>query len=90
LTDCEGAVLGAFGKGLLRSADPATCWNDALASGLDVYQIVEDIIHQNTTGAILEAINAVSDVTGAVGSCYGINPMDLAEYIYVNVMNAAQ
>jgi len=90
VSDCEGALIASYGKGLLRSADPATCYTDASNSAYDVYNIVEAVIAKNTTGAILDAINAVSDVTGAIGSCDGVNVADLAEYIYANVLNLAQ
>jgi len=67
-TDCASVVAE---KTVLK-ADAATCYNDAVATGVDVYNLVEDIIHKNTTGAILSAINAVSDVTGAIGACAGV------------------
>jgi len=90
ITDCSSAMIGSFGKGLLKTADPATCWTDSYGSAVDIYQAVEALIAKNTTTGVVDIINAVSAITGAIGSCYGVNVGDLLEYIYANVLTTAQ
>jgi len=90
ITDCSGALFASFGKGLLKTADPATCWTDATGGAWDIYQAVEAFIAKNTTTGVVDIINSVSDITGAIGSCYGVNVADLLEYVYANVLNTAQ
>jgi len=67
--------------------DAATCWNDSASTVVDIYNTVEAFLAKNTTDGIIDVFQAVSDATGAVASCWGVNPLDLLEYVYANVLN---
>jgi len=90
ISDCSSALLTSYTSGIIKTADPATCWNDSYGAGVDIYQAVVAFIAKNTTTGVVDVINSVSDITGAIGSCYGVNVADLLEYVYANVLNTQQ
>jgi len=86
-TDCAGIVSEKIIESEITEGSASSCYNDAVAVYGDVYSIYEDIVNANTTGVVLAVIDAISDVTATIGACEGVKLIDLAEYVYANVLN---